>query len=422
MKRKLVELGVPEEEIEDIHDHDSDRKKMLLFERVNKGQVRIIMGSTEKLGTGVNIQAKLKTLHHIDAPWRPSDMEQREGRMLRQGNENPVVEILRYGVDRSFDANAYQRLDTKERFIRSVLNGTNTDREAEDTGGEAITSFADAFAAISGNPLVRERFNIEMRIRHLERLESQFEADQSRAREHLRRARADAELAEKTSMDIRKQAALLQPQFVEIEQIKIVTTEGAVEGKEPAFAVLDGFIRVRLEEVRRRLEKQLSIDRNTWGLKDRRESVPAPDIVVNGLAVHVEAQIQYRATTPGWPERILDPEIRYWFKVPSTDLWKSGHVTTGRGLAESVYRKVAELEEDAKQRERLAETKRRQMTELAGLQNRQFTHAEELLQQRRRLEEIKKQLENLTSKADAQTTADEAGYSEESLVVGDPNA
>jgi hypothetical protein len=88
--------------------------------------------------------------------------------MLRQGNENLTVEILRYGVDRSFDANAYQRLDTKALFIQSIMSGTNTEREAEDAGGEALTSFADAFAAISGNPLVRERFDVETRIRHLE--------------------------------------------------------------------------------------------------------------------------------------------------------------------------------------------------------------------------------------------------------------
>src|SRR6185295_19240637 len=148
---------------------------------------------------------RLKTLHHIDAPWRPSDMEQREGRMVRQGNENPTVEILRYGVDRSFDANAYQRLDTKERFIKSIMSGTNTDREAEDAGAEAITSFADAFAAISGNPLVRERFNLETRIRHLERLEIQFEADQGQARENLRRAKAEAENSMKVAAEIRKQ-------------------------------------------------------------------------------------------------------------------------------------------------------------------------------------------------------------------------
>ena len=164
IKQKLVAMGVPQNEIEDIHDHDSDRRKMLLLERVNKGEVRVIMGGTEKLGTGVNIQAKLKTLHHIDAPWRPSDMEQREGRILRQGNENPTVEILRYGVDRSFDANAYQRLDTKERFIKSVMNGKNTEREAEDAGGEAITSFADAFAAI-GNPWCRNASTWKHRIR-----------------------------------------------------------------------------------------------------------------------------------------------------------------------------------------------------------------------------------------------------------------
>ena len=235
IKAKLVALGVPEDQIEDIHDHDSDRRKMLLFERVNKGEVRVIMGGTEKLGTGVNIQTKLRTLHHIDAPWRPSDMEQREGRILRQGNENPSVEIFRYGVDRSFDTNAYQRLDTKQRFIKSVMNGTNTEREAEDAGAEAITSFADAFAAISGNPLVRERFDVEIRIRHLERLQYQFEADQSRSRENLRRARVEAESSQRMAAEIRRQAAIIQPAFADAEQLKAETPEGTGEGKDARF-------------------------------------------------------------------------------------------------------------------------------------------------------------------------------------------
>jgi hypothetical protein len=394
IKRKLVERGVPPPEIEDIHDHDSDRKKMLLFERVNKGEVRVIMGSTEKLGTGVNIQAKLKTLHHIDAPWRPSDMEQREGRMLRQGNENPTVEILRYGVDRSFDANAYQRLDTKERFIRSILSGANTEREAEDAGAEAITSFADAFAAISGNPLVRERFDVETRIRHLERLQYQFEEDQSRSRDHLRQARADAERAEKTAVEIREQAAVLVPLFADTEHLNVVTADGAAVGRENAHCLLEGFVRKHLDDIAHRFTQQLRFDRLGGGLlKDRRESLNLPEVTINGLVVHVDAQIHYRPESEGIPERVSDPEIHYSFKIPGTDLWKSGNITTGRGFVESIARKMTELDDDAKHRDQLADTKRRRIVELAGIQDRTFAYQQELVQQKMRLVEIKLELQ-----------------------------
>jgi N12 class adenine-specific DNA methylase len=397
IKKKLVAMGVPEDQIEDIHDHDSDRRKMLLFERVNKGEVRVIMGGTEKLGTGVNIQAKLKTLHHIDAPWRPSDMEQREGRILRQGNENPTVEILRYGVDRSFDANAYQRLDTKERFIKSIMNGTNTNRESEDAGAEAITSFADAFAAISGNPLVRERFDIETRIRQLERLQMQFEADQSRSRENLRRARVESDSSERMAAEIRRQAAMIVPAFADVELLKVVTPEGQGEGKDHAREVLDGFVGKHLQDISQRLTRQRTIDRQTGEVRDRRLIIPLPPVTLNGFTIQVESQIQYRAPDIQWPERISDPEIRYSFKIPNTDVWKSGNITTGRGLAESVSRKMAEFEDDARYRDRIAETKRRQIVELTGLQGRTFTHADELEEQRRRLEEVKTELEKSTS-------------------------
>src|SRR5205823_11590347 len=115
--------------------------------------------------------------------------------------------------------------------------------------------------------------------------------------------------------------------------------------------------------------------------------------------VNLESQIQYRAAGKGLPERISDPEIRYSFKIPNTDLWKSGYVSTGPGLAESVTRKMAELQDDALHRDRVAQTKRRQIIELTGLQGRTFTHADELVQQRLRLEEIKQELEKSTTAA-----------------------
>ncbi|MCL2641838.1 MAG: hypothetical protein FWD53_13390, partial [Phycisphaerales bacterium] len=393
IKAKLVALGVPADQIADIHDHDSNAKKVLLFDRVNRGEVRIIMGGTEKLGTGVNIQAKLKTLHHIDAPWRPSDMEQREGRMIRQGNENTSVEILRYGVDRSFDANAYQRLDTKARFVQSIMNGTNTQREAEDAGAEAITSFADAFAAISGNPLVRERFDLETRIRHLERLEDQFEADQSRALEHLRRARIDAKSAENAATEIRRYAGEYQPTFANVASVRVVTADGSGAGKEQSIRVLDAFVTKHLRDISDRLTRQLTFDRQAHAIRDRRFTLTLPTVTINGLELHVEAQIQYHPASILAPERMSAPEIRYSFHVPNTDLWKSGIITTGRGFIESVTRRIAELTEDANFRDRIATTKKRQIMELTGLQNRTFTHTKELAQHRHRLEELTVELE-----------------------------
>ena len=421
IKSKLVTLGVPDNQIEDIHDHDSDRKKMLLFERVNKGEVRIIMGGTEKLGTGVNIQAKLKALHHIDAPWRPSDMEQREGRILRQGNENPSVEIIRYGVDRSFDANAYQRLDTKQRFIQSVMSGTNTDREAEDAGAEAITSFADAFAAISGNPSVRERFDLETRIRHLERLQLQFEEDQSHARDNLRRSKAEEASATKNAALIRKQATVLQPVFADSEQLKVVTSEGSAEGRERACELLEAFVSKALQEVSHRLKTQLHHDRQIADVRERRISVPLHALSINGLAVGVDAQIQYRPADPPWSERICDPEIRYSFKLPGTELWKSGTVTTGRGLLDSISRKIAELEEDARYRDNVAETKRRQIEELTGLHGRAFTHGAELKRSRIRLEEVKAELERSTNSPQMHAEAVGASPNIETGAVDQPS-
>ena len=393
IKKKLVSRGVPEDHIEGIHDHDSDWKKALLFDRVNKGKVRVIMGGTEKLVTGVNIQAKLKTLHHIDAPWRPSDMEQREGRILRQGNENPTVEILRYGVDRSFDANAHQRLDTKERFIKSIITGTNTEREAGDAGVEAITSFADAFAAISGNPLVRERFDLETRIRNLERLQNQFEADQRQSRDNLRRARSDADYSDRMAIEIRKQAAILLPAFADVERISVATADGAAEGREPSWHALDAFIKKHLQDISQQLAKQLAFDRQIRDIRDRRLTAALPEVKINGMAVQVEAQAQYRAGDGRWPEHLSDPEIRYSFRIAGTDLWKSGNITTGRGLAESISRRIAELPDDARYRERTAETKRRQILELTDLQKREFSHAAELAHSRRRLAEVKAELE-----------------------------
>ena len=167
LRTKLLAAGIPEKEIAYIHHADTDQKKQALFDSVNAGRIRILLGSTEKMGAGTNIQRKLIALHHLDAPWRPRDIEQRDGRILRQGNDNPQVSIFRYVTEGSFDAYLYQTLETKAHFIQQVMSGKVTVREAEDLEGGAL-NYAEIKAIASGNPLVMEKIRIDTEVRKLD--------------------------------------------------------------------------------------------------------------------------------------------------------------------------------------------------------------------------------------------------------------
>src|SRR4029434_3259206 len=133
---KLVKAGMPRHDIATIGDADTDAKKQVLFERVRAGAIRVLLGSTQKMGTGTNVQKRLVALHHLDAPWKPAEVEQREGRILRQGNTNEEVAVYRYVTAGSFDAYMWQALETKAKFISQVMTGDSTVRRAEDIGGQ----------------------------------------------------------------------------------------------------------------------------------------------------------------------------------------------------------------------------------------------------------------------------------------------
>ncbi|HZZ80814.1 MAG TPA: DEAD/DEAH box helicase family protein, partial [Gemmataceae bacterium] len=151
--KKLVAHGIPREQVAAIGDAESDAKKQVLFDKVRQGSVRVLIGSTQKMGTGTNVQKRLVALHHLDAPWKPAEVEQRDGRILRQGNQNEEVSIYRYVTEGSFDAYMWQALETKARFINQVITGDNPTRRAEDIGGQEL-SYAEVKAIASGNPAV----------------------------------------------------------------------------------------------------------------------------------------------------------------------------------------------------------------------------------------------------------------------------
>jgi N12 class adenine-specific DNA methylase len=169
VRDRLVERGIPAKEIAFIHDAETDAQKKTLFESVNAGRVRILMGSTEKMGAGTNVQERLKALHDLDAPWRPRDVDQRRGRGERQGNLNDEIGLYRYVTEGSFDAYSWQTLETKARFINQVMNGSVTVRQAEDLEGGALT-YAEIKAIASGNPAVMEKVKVDTEIRKLDQL------------------------------------------------------------------------------------------------------------------------------------------------------------------------------------------------------------------------------------------------------------
>ena len=175
IKNKLIAKGVPEEEIEFIHNAKTNPQKLKLFEDMRSGAKRILIGSTSKMGAGMNVQDKLIALHHLDCPWRPSDIEQREGRILRQGNQNAEVEIYRYVTEGSFDAYSYQLIQTKSTFINQIMaNSNGGGRTAEDLDRDTLT-YAEVKALASGNPLILDKFKVENELKQLYLSKSRYD-------------------------------------------------------------------------------------------------------------------------------------------------------------------------------------------------------------------------------------------------------
>ena len=182
---KLVAHGIPREQIAAIGDAESDAKKQALFEKVRNGSVRVLIGSTAKMGTGTNVQKRLVALHHLDAPWKPAEVEQRDGRILRQGNDNEEVAIYRYVTEKSFDAFIWQALETKAKFIGQLMVGDNAVRRAEDIGGQEL-SYAEVKAIASGNPAVLTLAEADAELQRLTLLKKNHLDEQYVARRSVR--------------------------------------------------------------------------------------------------------------------------------------------------------------------------------------------------------------------------------------------
>ena len=211
LKYKLVQRGIPAREIAYIHEANTDEQKQALFDRVNSGAVRVLIGSTEKCGAGTNVQKRLVALHHLDTPYRPSDMEQREGRIIRQGNTNDKVKIFTYVTERTFDSYSYQILENKQRFISQINRGDLTVREAEDID-ETTLSYAEIKAITAANPKIKRKMEVDAEVARLRVLEGQYRKNLYALQDKIYKTYPE---------DIRKQELLIERIAKDLEMLKV---------------------------------------------------------------------------------------------------------------------------------------------------------------------------------------------------------
>ena len=184
IRKKLIMDGVPEQEIAYIHDADTEARKKELFAKVRSGQVRVLLGSTQKMGAGTNVQDRLVAVHHLDVGWRPADMTQRNGRIIRQGNQNKEVQIYNYVTEGTFDAYLYQTLENKQKFISQIMTSKSPVRSCEDVDEQAL-SYAEIKALCAGNPMIKEKMDLDIEVARLKVLKADHQSQQYRLEDKL---------------------------------------------------------------------------------------------------------------------------------------------------------------------------------------------------------------------------------------------
>ncbi|MBK7901211.1 MAG: N-6 DNA methylase [Azonexus sp.] len=247
LRTRLLAAGIPEKEIAFIHDAESDAQKAALFKAVREGRVRVLLGSTAKMGVGTNVQTRLVALHHLDAPWRPCDVEQREGRILRQGNLSEEVEIFRYVTQQSFDSYSWQTLETKARFIAQVMAGDKGIRSLEDVELAAL-SYAEVKALASGNPLVIEKAGVDAEVARLSTLFSVWRNQRYANESEVGRLPIMLESLEKKLALYAEDATRIEPQTM--QSIAVELARRKIAGPDAVGEALRGLVKSAKEEVR----------------------------------------------------------------------------------------------------------------------------------------------------------------------------
>lgn len=365
LRQRLIDAGIPETDIAFIHDAHTDVQKARLFKAVREGRVRVLLGSTAKMGIGTNVQTRLVALHHLDAPWRPCDVEQREGRILRQGNGNEEVEIFRYVTEGSFDSYIWQTLETKARFVAQVMQGNRGVRSLEDVE-LATLSYAEVKALASGNPLVIEKAGVDAEVARLSTLYSVWRNQRYANQSEVGRLPLYIEAQEKRIERLAQDLAQRQPQSM--DQFVVEVDGARVQGADAAGERLRATVKATWEELRR---TRVSIERvvgRFGGLALGIRSTHVEDVP----RLYLSGQCQYEAE-------------RY---------------QTGPGLVSALLGALASVEKDHADAVALLASRRKRLADLTQELARPFEHDA-------RLQALRERQAELLSALDL--TKDEAG-------------
>ncbi|HFI0526120.1 TPA: helicase-related protein [Streptococcus suis] len=228
IRDKLVKLGIPKEEIAFIHEANTDKQKDELFAKVRKGEIRILMGSTQKMGAGTNVQNKLIAMHDLDVPWRPADLEQRSGRIVRQGNENKEVNIYRYITENTFDAYLWQTIENKQKFISQIMTSKTPVRVAEDVD-ESSLNYAEIKALATGDPKIKEKMDLDNEVTKLKMLEANYKSNRYRLEDKVAKTYPE-EIArtEKLIEAVKKDIENVEPQGSGENRLTSITINGEI--------------------------------------------------------------------------------------------------------------------------------------------------------------------------------------------------
>ncbi|HAP2940014.1 helicase-related protein [Enterococcus faecalis] len=250
IREKLVAMGIPKEEIAFIHEANSDKQKDELFAKVRKGEIRILMGSTQKMGAGTNVQNKLIALHDLDVPWRPADLEQRAGRIVRQGNENEKVNIYRYVTENTFDSYLWQTIENKQKFISQIMTSKTPVRVAEDVD-ESSLNYAEIKALATGDPKIKEKMDLDNEVTKLKMLEANYKSNRYRLEDKVAKNYPD-EIArtEKLIEAVKKDISNVDPKAEGEEKFTSITIAGEkiTDKKLAGEKLLEAISKVKINE------------------------------------------------------------------------------------------------------------------------------------------------------------------------------
>jgi len=412
IKRKLHErFGIPLAEIAFAHDADTPAKKAELYKAVNAGRVRVLIGSTGKMGTGVNVQKRLVALHHLDQPWKPAELEQREGRILRQGNIYPEVFVFNYVTTKSFDGYMLQTLESKARFISQIMAGEVTARTAEDVG-DMVLSVAQVKAIASGNPLVQQRIELEVKLVKLDRLRAAYYNNRARMREELEQLPIEIETKRAELVAHRKAIETRQPQTEDAYEIRLQQNIGNApeektllrfDKRERAGAHIRFLSELVVDRLRRNSAHR-QITEEIGSYRGFRVFVHASG---NARLVQASSLFNFQTELRLYPETAVEQDSTSVFYIAQIG-------ESNVGITQSIDWQLRHLEEKAEQTAAMITTLEARLASIRFEVERTWAHAREYRRLRRAYETMGTQLQADGVAVEANTT-----FTDEAEVEGD---